>query len=76
MSWAKCRSEFPMGATLAGLGKPIHLQLYELDGKPLQVDGLRIGGQYSRAMPQKPSIFLPATNMVTMFEYPFFLDRN
>ncbi|MGI6658256.1 MAG: CotH kinase family protein [Dethiobacteraceae bacterium] len=55
--------------------KPIHLQLYEPDGKlGFSVDaGLRIGGQYSRAMPQKAfNIFARDQYGDDVFEYPFF----
>ncbi|HZK24357.1 MAG TPA: CotH kinase family protein [Oscillospiraceae bacterium] len=59
--------------------KPSHLQLYETNGKlGLSTDvGLRIGGQYSRAMPQKAfNIFARNQYGSDVLEYPFFPDKE
>ena len=59
--------------------KPIHLQLFEPNRRlGLSIDaGMRIGGQYSRAMPQKAfNIFARNQYGYNVMEYPFFPDKD
>lgn len=59
--------------------KPIHFQVFEPDGRlGLRFDaGIRIGGQFSRAMPQKAfNVFARNEYGSDVFEYPFFPDKS
>jgi len=59
--------------------KPIHLQLFEPNGRlGFSYDlGIRIGGQYSRAMPQKTfNVFARDRYGSSVMEYPFFPDHD
>ena len=58
--------------------KPIHFQFFEADGTPgLSLDaGIKVGGQYSRAMPQKTlNVFARNRYGSNVMEYPFFPDN-
>ncbi len=58
--------------------KPVHIQLFEPDGKMgFGMDaGIKIGGQYSRAMPQKIfNVFARNQYGYSVMEYPFFPDK-
>ncbi len=70
-------SEFPyLGANFwKDMEKPIHLQVFEPDGRlGFSFDaGIKIAGQYSRAMPQKSfNIFARNRYGYNVMEYPFF----
>ncbi len=57
--------------------KPIHFQFFEADGTPgYAMDaGIKVGGQYSRAMGQKTlNIFARSRYGSSVMEYPFFPD--
>ncbi|MCR3923552.1 MAG: CotH kinase family protein, partial [Firmicutes bacterium] len=59
--------------------KPIHLQLFEANGRlGISADaGIRIAGQYSRAMPQKAfNIFARDQYGSDVLEYPFFPEKT
>jgi hypothetical protein len=75
------QSEFPhVGANFwKDMEKPIHLQLFETNGKlGLSMDaGIKIAGQYSRAMPQKSfNIFARNRYGSDVIEYPFFPGKT
>jgi hypothetical protein len=71
------QSEFPyVGANFwKDMEKEIHMQVFEPNGKlGLSLDGgIQIGGQYSRAMPQKTlNVYARSRYGTDVMEYPFF----